>query len=620
MISLSKRYTNSVKDTGAFANAEVLSLTCCKDKRLLRNTEAYTSLYAYESEELKKHIDTYKTIRGYIGTLHSKELLIDIDRDKIEDSHKETLSILHYLKSVYSIEFSNIQVWLSGRKGFHIILPEELFGSFTPSPKLNLEQKTLVSYLFDGIDYDIVIYNHTRLIRLPYSIHPDTKLYKKDIPIEMLLNSTIEDIKNYCKELNEDDILEDDEEFRYTISRPLEDLYKKAQEEIKNVNLQPQQTYTHNIIAPTKRKKCIYKLMAGANVGERHQYAMRIANYFYKEGLGDLTHGILTKWNEKLNDPLPEEEIQQIIEDAKRYDYGCRDRILSRYCDPSCYIYELIKNEKEILNIEKAHEEYTSYISDLEHNKIELNDWIPITEYTKGFIRGEVIVILARTGNGKTAFIQNLVMAKKIPTVIFSFELATPLLYQRLIQIGENQTSEWVEQVYKEDENSIDIEKYDHIYIVTKTLSLEEMSEIIQNIKDRYNTEVIQVVIDYLSLVKSKTSNPYQKISELARESKEFAKKNNVITYILSQTGREEGDGELPVTMSSGRDSGAIEEAADVLLGIWRPQKNNEDLEVEEIFISILKNRKGQAGVVLKTLFKRSTLRIGKLEYVNAEE
>src|SRR5699024_3976529 len=101
------------------------------------------------------------------------------------------------------------------------------------------------------------------------------------------------------------------------------------------------------------------------------------------------------------------------------------------------------------------------------------------------------------------------------------------------------------------------------------------------------------------------------------RRMKEIAKKLNCLVFVLSQTSREGGsDGSTPVSIQSARDTGAIEETGDYMLGIYRPAvnsklSNDERLAVEnEYYCQVLKNRWGALGKV-KLHFEPITKKIG---------
>jgi len=105
-------------------------------------------------------------------------------------------------------------------------------------------------------------------------------------------------------------------------------------------------------------------------------------------------------------------------------------------------------------------------------------------------------------------------------------------------------------------------------------------------------------------------------MSQAARELKNIAKRHRVALVTLCQVDREGASGGEPITLRMARDSGVIEEAADYLLGIWRPELR-EGLEREQrrelrgqFKLRVLKNRHGPAPRTVTLAFEDTTLRI----------
>ena len=90
---------------------------------------------------------------------------------------------------------------------------------------------------------------------------------------------------------------------------------------------------------------------------------------------------------------------------------------------------------------------------------------------------------------------------------------------------------------------------------------------------------------------KGSSVSSYQAVSEIAASLKNVAKRTETLVMVLSQIGRGHGeDGDVPISLSSGRDSGVIEEGADLVLGIHRPERSSLD---RTMAVQVLKSRKG---------------------------
>ena len=82
-------------------------------------------------------------------------------------------------------------------------------------------------------------------------------------------------------------------------------------------------------------------------------------------------------------------------------------------------------------------------------------------------------------------------------------------------------------------------------------------------------------------------------VSRIARGTKDVAKTLNLPVVLVSQTSRKGGEGETEVSMDMGRGSGAIEEGADFVLGLWTVE-DEKDPSRYDLICRILKNRKGE--------------------------
>ena len=109
------------------------------------------------------------------------------------------------------------------------------------------------------------------------------------------------------------------------------------------------------------------------------------------------------------------------------------------------------------------------------------------------------------------------------------------------------------------------------------------------------------VVIDYLGYINGGTKNEgrTERISRIAREVKELAKRLRCVVLLISQTSRSAGGGSEEVSLTDARDSGVIEDTADFLVGCWRPELR-KGISFEEfaetqglLWFRILKARRG---------------------------
>jgi DNA primase len=232
-----------------------------------------------------------------------------------------------------------------------------------------------------------------------------------------------------------------------------------------------------------------------------------------------------------------------------------------------------------------------------------------------GVPSGWVLTFLARSSVGKTAFALNLidraVQNHGVGCTFFSFEQHGADIYPKLAAIRENHTQKRVYYEYGNFNHTLYDEKlyksYDKKLLTFdhQKLTISEIEELIYLADERFFDEVPCkiIIIDYLGYIKLMGRNRYEEMSELTGEIKQIAKRTNKLFVLLSQTSRKGGDGSQPVSFEDARDSGTIEENADILLAAYRPDLK-KDLDSKELItvlddyhIQILKNRNGPIGI-----------------------
>lgn len=232
---------------------------------------------------------------------------------------------------------------------------------------------------------------------------------------------------------------------------------------------------------------------------------------------------------------------------------------------------------------------------------------------TSGWQPSDLIVIAARPGMGKTAFVltvaRNAAIDFNKAVAVFSLEMSSVQLVTRLISAeaqlpgdklrkGDLEPYEW-QQLNSKISNLIDAP----IYIDdTPSLSIFELRAKARRLKAQHNIQMI--IIDYIQLmsggVERSNGNREQEISNISRSLKALAKELNVPVIALSQLNRsvESRPSKKPL-LSDLRESGAIEQDADMVIFIYRPEyyKMEQNQDGESLLglaeISIAKHRNG---------------------------
>ena len=107
-----------------------------------------------------------------------------------------------------------------------------------------------------------------------------------------------------------------------------------------------------------------------------------------------------------------------------------------------------------------------------------------------------------------------------------------------------------------------------------------------------------------MGLVKALGRSPYERLSDIATGLKDMAKELGLVVVCICQLNRKGGDGTVPVTFDMVRDSGQIEEATDVILGMHREEDD------AYINLNVLKARRGRRGAECRVGFQGDTPKI----------
>ena len=243
--------------------------------------------------------------------------------------------------------------------------------------------------------------------------------------------------------------------------------------------------------------------------------------------------------------------------------------------------------------------------------------------YTSGFQPGDLIIVAGRPSMGKTAFsiniAENIALNSKLPIAIFSMEMGASQLVTRMIGSIGRLNQQRMRNGSLEDDDwerlTTAVSKLNDapIYIDDGAgLSSFELRARARRLQ-RQSGQLGLIVIDYIQLMSGTSDkaneNRATEISEISRSLKSLAKELNVPVVALSQLNRsvEQRQDKRPV-MSDLRESGAIEQDADLILFIYRDEVYNKDTDQKgtaEIIIS--KQRNGPIGTVRLTFLGEHT-------------
>ena len=238
-----------------------------------------------------------------------------------------------------------------------------------------------------------------------------------------------------------------------------------------------------------------------------------------------------------------------------------------------------------------------------------------LNEYTYGFQPGELIILAARPGVGKSAFALNVAqkMARNINAHVafFSLEMSMEQLIMRIlstlsnVKLGKIRTGKMTEVEMARLLNAKTVIEDLNIYLdETTTNRFEDIKVKCRKLKREGRLDF--VVIDYLQLLTiTGKANRYEEVSTLSRSLKLLARELEVPILALSQLSRaveqrKAEDGSKKPMLSDLRESGSIEQDADMVLFLHREGSNGEDATKKFVNtkteLIIAKNRQGMTG------------------------
>ena len=230
---------------------------------------------------------------------------------------------------------------------------------------------------------------------------------------------------------------------------------------------------------------------------------------------------------------------------------------------------------------------------------------------TSGLQRSDLIILAARPAMGKTAFALSLALNAavkgKASVMVFSLEMSKEQLGQRLLSMESKvgmqalKTGKLERRDWDDINIALDILSKARIHIDdTAGINIMEMKSKCRRLKAEEGLDL--VVIDYLQLMnpEGKSDSRTQEISVISRNLKLLARELDCPVLVLSQLSRapEQRTDHRPM-LSDLRESGSIEQDADIVIFLYRDEYYNEDTEaVGECEVIVAKHRSGPTGTV----------------------
>jgi len=251
-----------------------------------------------------------------------------------------------------------------------------------------------------------------------------------------------------------------------------------------------------------------------------------------------------------------------------------------------------------------------------------------LDKLTTGFQKSDLILIAARPSQGKTALALNVashvVLEEKLPVLFFSLEMSRHAIMQRLIasearvnlmdiRTGYFPAKYWTNltnATARFSDSALHVVDSPNLSVLTARSIARQLASKLR----RENRELALIVIDYLQLMRGggRVESRQQEVSEISRGLKFLARDLNVPVIALSQLSRrpeEKGRADTKPMLSDLRESGALEQDADLVAFIYRESyyKQNDPTLERKAEIIVAKQRQGPVGTVEVAFDRRIT-------------
>ena len=565
------------------------------------NKDYYISIYKY-NEEQKKRVEANGTVSG-IRDVTTDILVWDFDNaNNPDDARQDVVSLAHRLVEKYNIDPDAIQCYYSGSKGFHVVL---YLGNHQVTPE---QFKKATATIAEGLKtFDAVVSDPARVIRLEYTKHPKTGLFKIPLHITDVDELSMDDIKDLAISSREDI------EFSAAPVALPKDLFKIEEKKKKEpIELEEQSK-------PPKGWKEYKWAIAQGNFesGERHQALMVLAATcralgYDKEQTYYMCKTALKKQARRTGqDEFPKEELwKNIIEESvfsDRWEGGQyspkTNPWLKSYCDKMGFDTEE-KEEPACIDLDILTEQFTDYATNFEQNIIKTG----ITELDENimFSTSTLNGLLGQPGSGKTTMALNFLLNTSIggiPSVFLSLDMGAPIVYAKLVQKATGYSFKKALELFRTDpvkaKGIADGIKsnYKNVGFNFKSgLTVADIKDIVNKQTESTGNRPRLLVIDYLECLAGPYSDATANAALIANQLKDLANEEELSILLLLQTQKHSTPdiSDPLLSMKQIKGSSVIEQACSTVLTIWREGYNPNFIEDDKyISFAVVKNRFG---------------------------
>lgn len=595
------RLTKGVNDRGILVKPEEVN-KLIKDP----SNDYYLSTYYYNDQQFEEFRQKGGSVKG-IKNVKTDTLWFDFDSENDPElARKDAITLVNRLQS-HGISEDAIQIYFSGNKGYNVVL--KLNRDITPQQAENL---ALYKYGRDLTTLDTTLYDSSQLLRIPFTKHQVSGLYKIPLTVYDLTDFTTDEIKEAAKNVEniarvEYETIKADDDFYITVEIP------EKKETKKPVN----QEYPFDI----KNKPRGWKVSKWAiaqgyfEPGERHEAMMILAATYKAMGYDKtatyyLCKSALDKHIQRTgrDDKFPKEELwNNVLTDSVFSDtweggqYSDDHPLIKKICER----LGLPNDSKQTTTqLGQAFNMFKDYAKNIDKLTVktgikELDDKVKMTV-------GMSVGIIASPGVGKTSIaLQMLNNMSKAghKCIIFSYDMFHSLVMQKLVQKHLKMSADQIWEKFKSNDHEFEQkcikklhEEYGNVeFCFESGQNIDQIKQTIEDVQQKSGKPVKFIVVDYNELVLTDYSDPTQSSAFVAQKMREIANVYNLCVLSLFQPSKMSGDPSDEITSyRSAKGSSAIEQSVSVMFGISRPGFNPRKPEDDQFLtINCVKNRMG---------------------------
>jgi KaiC/GvpD/RAD55 family RecA-like ATPase len=525
MMEASKLYTELVeKNIGNRGN--IVELSQLKIGRA--NYERYCSLFSYD-ESIVHHIQSTGSMSNYSAPVSIRTIWVDFDHEEsLEDVLREVVKFVDYLCDKYDLTRDQVPIYFSGGKGFHVGISSKLLGlDGVFEQELPEKIKAFVEHITQGIKYvDYVIYNSTRIFRLPFSVNmKGDKLFKIYLPYDIASSISVQELRQQAFECR-----------IYPMPRPEYQENSKMIMDYMNVSANVKPT-TNGVVKHNVSQQSVAKKSTATSIfkvpeqGKRNDTLFKQAFRLFSisdlkvNEVNDLMNVMYRQTIAQTGD-LPHREFAMLINSAYT-----RSKGVGLGTD---------------INL-KSMESLTYEVFDIVSKSDCVATFIPqIDEDLGGGLKlGNLYPFIGKSGSKKSMLAQEIAIKSAMkgePVLYFNMEMSYVELFRRTVkrvmdrdiyeEIRSGRMTEADMPMLQEElSNAL---KRNFYAVDNADLTVEQMTKLVTKIEEDSGKKVKLAVIDSMNSMKTHGGNETFTAFENTKKLKEFAKETMCATIMIN--------------------------------------------------------------------------------------